>query len=90
MVDWFGVKKAAYYAATRKVYSQTDVSLTYSSLFLVAGESLPEFTAWVVTENSINGTLAVNITTTDGTHLHEQTYVHLKKLRNLSFRCIAR
>lgn len=28
VVDWFGVKKAAYYAATRKVYATTDVSLT--------------------------------------------------------------
>jgi hypothetical protein len=51
VIDWFGVKKAAYYAATRKVYSHTDVSLTYSNLFLVAGEALPHISPWVVAEN---------------------------------------
>lgn len=41
VIDWFGVKKAAYYSATRSAYAKIDVSLKYSSLFIVADSSLP-------------------------------------------------
>jgi hypothetical protein len=74
IVDWFGEKKAAYYAATKKPYSTTDASLTYSSLFLVAGEKLPPLIPWVVSESSIDGTLALAVTTTSGKLLHRQTW----------------
>ena len=49
----YGVKKAAFYAATKSVYSTTDVSLKYNSLFMVAGESVPHISAWVVSEKSV-------------------------------------
>eukprot|EP01043_Picozoa_sp_COSAG02_P083268 COSAG02_NODE_21320_length_793_cov_1.301153_1_plen_200_part_01 len=73
MVDWYGVKKIGYYA-TRKVYSQVDISLTYSSLFLVANEPLPPITPWVVSESSVQGTLSLSISTTAGKSLHQQTW----------------
>ena len=74
VVDWFGEKKAAYYAATRKVYGKTDVSLTYSDLFLVAGEPLPSIVPWVVSEAPVKGTLSLAVTTLAGEALHNQTW----------------
>lgn len=68
------MKKIGYYTATRKVYSQVDVSLTYSSLFLVANESLPPITPWVVSESSVQGTLSLSISTTAGKQLHQQKW----------------
>ena len=74
VVDWFGVKKSGYYTATRKVYSQVDVSLTYSSLFLLANEPLPPITPWVVSERSVQGSLSLSVSTTAGKSLHEQSW----------------
>ena len=74
VVDWFGEKKAAYYAATRAVYATTDVSLTYSALFLVAGDALPVIEAWVVSERTVHGTLVLQVTTTSGRYLYNQTW----------------
>ena len=74
MVDWYGVKKLGYYTATRKVYAQVDVSLTYSSLFLVASAPLPPITPWVVSESSVQGTLTLSISTTAGKSLHQQKW----------------
>ena len=74
VVDWFGEKKAAYYAATRKVYGKTDVSLTYSDLFLVAGEPLPRIMPGVVSEEAVKGTLSLAVMTLAGEALHNQTW----------------
>lgn len=75
VVDWFGVKKMAYYAGTRAAYSPVDVSLVYSSAFLVASEKLPVITAWVVSEQSIaRATLTLSVSTTSGAVLHVQTW----------------
>ena len=69
VVDFFGEKKLAYYAATKKPYGKTDVALSYEALFIVAGAEPPPLIAWVTSEASVKGTLAVTVSSTDGKQL---------------------
>jgi hypothetical protein len=50
VIDWFGEKKHAYYAATKSAYGRIDVSLKYLSLFFVAGERVPDISAHIVAD----------------------------------------
>lgn len=77
VVDWFGEKKHAYYAATQQAYAAIDISLQYASLFIVAGAKAQTsaVSAWVVAEHSVHGANAeLTISTTAGTILYTTSW----------------
>ena len=83
VIDWFGVKKQAYYAGTTSAYAPVDVSLKYSNLFVVAGDTLPTITAHIVADWSPSGAiltdadLNLTVTTPTGKVLHRQSWRHI-------------
>jgi beta-mannosidase len=76
VMDWYGVHKHAFYAATQAAYAPIDISLQYSSLFLVLGEPLPRITAHVVADFAPSiiddGELTLKVSTLAGKLLHTQ------------------
>ena len=90
VVDWFGEKKMAFYAATKRSFAPVDVQLTYPSLFWVAGSSVPEeIGAAVVAEASSiekGATAELTLVTTSGKQLHTESWsVAPRSLTALSF-----
>ena len=85
VVDWFGEKKHAYYAATKSAYAPIDVSLKYESLFLVSGTAaLPKMSVAIVADfdhqkkHILTGAvLNLTVHTQAGKALHSQSWTGL-------------